>query len=438
MRIAYIAAGAAGMYCGSCLHDNTLAAALMAQGHDVALIPTYTPLRTDEVDVTNEPIFYGAINVFLQQKAGLFRRSPALLDRLLDRPGLLRWISRFAASTDARDLGALTLSILQAEQGYQHKELHRLLEFLGEFQPDVVQLTNAMFLGIGAAIRRQLGVPVVSGLTGEDLFLQELPEAYRSSVQTEMARSARDVDAFTATSQYYKEVMQGFLDVDEKRLHVVPLGIKLQGFEPHQRRPGSEDTITIGYLARICPEKGLHILLEAFRLLRQASNGERVRLAIAGYLSARDRAYFEEQRQALQDWGVADAVELLGEIDRPQKLEFFHRIDLLSVPTIYQEPKGLFVLEAWAAGVPVVQPSHGAFPELIETHGGGLVCQPGSAEDLAFAIQSLIDDPDRRLELGRLGRAAVEEHFNEEAMAERTAAVYEEILQQPRLAGVST
>lgn len=425
------------MYCGSCLHDNALAAALMAQGHEVALIPTYTPLRTDEVDVTNEPVFYGAINVFLQQKAGWFRRSPAVLDRLLDRPGLLRWVSRFSASTDARDLGALTLSILQAEKGRQHKELHRLLEFLDQFRPEVVQLTNAMFLGIGATIRRRLAVPVVSGLTGEDLFLEELPAEYRSSVQAEMARSARRVDGFTATSQYYKEVMQEFLGVDEERIHVVRLGIKLEEFEPRSPGEGGDGSTTIGYLARICPEKGLHVLVEAFRRLRQRPGGERLRLALAGYLGARDRLYYEEQKRVLQESGLADAVEFVGEVDRRQKLDFLRRIDLLSVPTTYREPKGLFVLEAWAAGVPVVQPRHGAFPEMIETYGGGLLCRPDSSEDLADALQSLIDDGRQRRSLGDQGRAAVEKHLNDQVMAARTAAVYSEILQPQRVAGES-
>jgi hypothetical protein len=64
------------MYCGSCLHDNTLAAALMAKGHEVALMPTYTPTRTDEKDVSMDRVFYGAVNVFLEQKSSVFRHLP--------------------------------------------------------------------------------------------------------------------------------------------------------------------------------------------------------------------------------------------------------------------------------------------------------------------------------------------------------------------------
>jgi len=431
MKVAYIAAGAAGMYCGSCLHDNTLAAGLMNQGHDVALIPTYTPLRTDERDVTNEPIFYGAINVYLRQKAGFFRRAPALLNRLLDLPALLRWISRFAASTDAKDLGALTLSILQAEEGRQQKELHRLLEFLEMFEPDLVQLTNAMFLGIGAAIRTHLGVPVVSGLTGEDLFMDELPSPYRQQVETEMRRRARQIDGFIATSHYYADVMRSFLDIEPDRMHVVPLGINYESFPPSASdRP--QDEISIGYLARICPEKGLHHLVDAFRILHQQPDGERVRLKIAGYLGARDAKYYEEQKRKLEAWGLTAAVEFLGEVDREQKIELLHSVDLLSVPTTYKEPKGLFVLEGWAAGTPAVLPRHGAFPELIEKTGGGLLVEPHSPEALARGLRDLIHAPEERLACGRRGREAVETEFNTQVMTQRTESIYESMLDSVR------
>src|ERR1043165_1330623 len=89
MKIIYLAAGAGGMYCGSCLHDNTLAAALLALGEDVLLVPTYTPLRTDEPNVSIDRVFFGGINVYLQEKSSLFRHTPWWMDRWLDHPALL-------------------------------------------------------------------------------------------------------------------------------------------------------------------------------------------------------------------------------------------------------------------------------------------------------------------------------------------------------------
>src|SRR3954447_18707444 len=123
MRITYITAGAAGMYCGSCMHHTTLAAPLPRLGHDVLLVPTYTPIRTDEEDVSQHRVFFGGINVYLQQKFGLFRHTPWFLHRLLDVPRLLRWVSRFAVRTEAQALGALTVSMLKGDHGFQRKEV---------------------------------------------------------------------------------------------------------------------------------------------------------------------------------------------------------------------------------------------------------------------------------------------------------------------------
>src|SRR5205085_12333673 len=132
---------AAGMYCGSCMHDNTLVAALSAQGHDALLVPTYTPIRTDEPDVSQERVFFGGINVYLQQKLGLFRHTPWFLDRLLDAPRLLRWVSRFAVKTRAEDLGDLTVSVLQGEHGHQKKEVDKIVNWLADdIKPEIVVL----------------------------------------------------------------------------------------------------------------------------------------------------------------------------------------------------------------------------------------------------------------------------------------------------------
>src|SRR5438093_13570633 len=111
MRIAYISAGAGGMFCGSCLHDNTLAAALIALGHDALLIPTYTPLRTDEIDVSERRVFLGGINAYLQQKVSLFRHTPRFFDWFLDARLLLRWVARFAVRTQAQELADLVISV---------------------------------------------------------------------------------------------------------------------------------------------------------------------------------------------------------------------------------------------------------------------------------------------------------------------------------------
>lgn len=423
MKIAYVAAGAAGMYCGTCLHDNTVAKALMDLGHDVTLIPTYTPLRIDERDVSTDRIFYGAINVYLQQKSSLFRHTPKALDRLLDGRGLLNQVSRFSSSTNAHELGALTLSVLEGERGLQTKELAKLVDFLKQLQPDVVHLTNSMFLGFTREIKKALDIPVVCGLTGEDIFLDELDDPWRTRVHDEMKLRARDADGFIATSNYYADHMAGFLDIPREKIHVVHLGLPLAEIEPRDDAFDPDAPFVIGYLARICPEKGLHLLVDAFREAYEQSEG-RLRLKVAGYVGGRDKDYFEEQRDKAIAWNLAHAIDFAGEVEWAEKLAFLKSLDALSVPTIYQEPKGRFVFEALAHGVPVVLPEHGAFPEILEATGGGILFQPESTEALTTALLDLHEDRERARSLGRAGRGAVLERFDDRTLAEATLGVY--------------
>src|SRR5215813_6555479 len=154
MRIAYITAGAAGMYCGSCLHDNTLVAALQTQGHEALLIPTYTPITTDEEDVSQRRVFFGGVNVYLQQQSALFRHTPWFLDRLLDSPKLLDWLSRRSAGMDPAELGALTVSTLSGKQGHQRKEIEKLVRWLKEDgKPEVIHISNALLLGMAPRLK---------------------------------------------------------------------------------------------------------------------------------------------------------------------------------------------------------------------------------------------------------------------------------------------
>ena len=431
MKVAYVTAGAAGMYCGSCMHDNTLAAALIRDGHDVSLIPTYTPIRTDEEDVSTGHVFYGAINVYLEQKTSLFRNTPWLIDRMLTHPRLLEWISKKGSTVDARDLGELTLSMLQGEDGKQAKELERLVSWLrDDLKPDIVQLTNSMFLGMARRIRDELDIPVVCSVQGEDIFFDDLVEPYKSRILATLRQRAQDVDRFIATSRFYVDTMSALLGVPPQRIDCVPLGLKLDGHGPASNPPPAMP-FTIGYLARICPEKGLHLLVQAFRDLTERVS-EPIRLRVAGYLGERDRAYHEGLVEQVGSWGLADRVDFVGEVDRAQKIEFLHSLHVLSVPTVYREPKGLFVLEALANGIPVIQPAHGSFPETIEQLGGGVLFEPGNVAELAAGIENLLRDPDRRAELGRQGMEAVRRERADTGMARTTIDVYERVLEDYR------
>lgn len=424
MRIAYVTAGAAGMLCGSCLHDNTLAAAIRRQGHDIALIPTYTPIRTDETDMSTGRVFFGAVGVYLRARSPLFRHAPRFLDRVLDHPALLARLSGRKKATRASDLGRLAHSVLMGEEGGQERALRDLVTWLrDDFKPEIVHLTNSMFLGLAAPLKREMRVPVVCSVQGEDLFIDELVEPWKTRVVALMREKARDADLFIATGKVYADLMCDLLAIGREKMRVVSLGLNMAGYGG-PRPDRADGPIVIGYLARISPEKGFHLLAEAFRLVARRAGSGNVVLRAAGYLGPKDRPYFEDVKRRIGSWGLAGSFEYLGEPDKAGKIEFLRGLDILSVPTIYRESKGLSVLEAMANGVPVVQPAHGSFPEIIERTGGGVLFAPGSAEELAAVLETLMRDPARRRALGDRGREAVARLYSDEVMARETVAVY--------------
>ncbi len=417
MRITLLAAGAAGMYCGSCMRDQALAAELLRAGHDVTLVPLYSPLRTDAHPVEPTGIFYGGLNVFLQQASGLFRHTPRALDRWLDRPGLLNVLSRLAGSTDPARLGGLTVSVLSGRHGRQVKELNRLLAWLAEQgRPDVISLPNAMFVGLAEPLRRTLGAPILCELTGEDVFLEGLPEPHRGRALERVRAGARQVDLFLATSAEYAARMAEWLDLPAGRVAVAWPGVFCDDLAPLAAAP--QVAPTVGFLARICPEKGLPVLLEAMESVRRRPGLQDARCLAGGYLGPGDRRWFARL-------GGADrpGFTYVGELDRQGKRQLLGSVDLLCVPTPRPEPKGLYVLEALAAGRPFVGFDHGGPHEWSRSTGGCRLVRPGDVEALADALAALLSAPAERVALGEAGRVAVVRDFSAEAMARRFEAI---------------
>lgn len=426
MKILSLTAGAASMYCGSCLRDNALAAELMRLGHDVTLLPFYTPTLSDEPNVSRkERVFFGGISVYLEQHLALFRHTPRFLDRLWDAPGVIGAFTKRSIAVDPKQLGALTVSTLRGTDGHQRKEIDKLIEWLsGESPPEIVNIPYALLIALAGPLKRALGAPVVVTLQGEDLFLEGLPEPYRTDARNLVRAQVADVDLFVAVSDYYATFMRDYLEIPADKMRVAKLGVNLMDLTVTPRT--RQDPFTIGYFARVAPEKGLHNLAEAYRVLRQEKGLPPARLLAAGYLAPEHRPYLTAITRQMASWGLAGEFEYRGALDRADKVKFFHGLDVLSVPSGYHEPKGLYVLEAMACGVPVVQPAHGAFPELIERTGGGLLARSESGADVAEAIEGLWRDPDRAAECGRRGAAGVRAHYTVGHMAESMLAAYED------------
>lgn len=400
------------------------------------LTPVYTPTRTDERNVSRRHVFFGGISVYLEQHAPLFRYTPRLVDRLWDSGWALRLATKRQIPVNPRSLGELTVSMLRGERGFQRKEISKLLDWLRrEPRFDVVNLPYALLLGLAEPIRRALKAPICCTLQGEDLFLDGLGEPYRSQSLNLIREASVHVDAFLPVSQYYADYMPKYLRIPVAKIRVAPLGINLDGYTP-RRRELSSRPFTIGFFARIAPEKGLHVLSDAYRRMRARQESGGAQLVAAGYLAPEHREYLEGITRQMAQAGLASEFEYRGELDRAGKIAFLQSLDVLSVPATYDEPKGIFLLEAMAAGVPVVQPHRGAFPEIIEKTGGGLLVEAGDPDALVRGLEALRNDPDRRAALGAAGAAGVRAHYTAGQMAETVEQIYSELIRRQQPAAV--
>lgn len=436
--IASITAGGAGMFCGSCLRDNALAFHLRERGVPITLVPTFTPITTDEEDASLDRVFLGGVNVYLADRWPLLGRLPRPLRRVLDHPILLRAVSRLALQTRREEDGRVALSLLRGADGHQASEIADLVDWLAtELRPDLVQVTNLLIAGFVPRLLARTDVPVLATLQGDDVFLDSLLPADREAVLTEMRRLGPLFDGFVTFSSSYRDAMSGLFELPPAAIRVVPLGLAgLEEFAPP--REVAERPPTLGYLARICPEKGFDVLVDAWLRVRQKDGGAAVRLRAAGWLGARDRPFFDRCRARIEAAGALQDFTLVDIPDRPSKIAFLHSVDVFSVPSPSREPKGLFLLEALAAGRPVVQPDHGSSPEILARTGGGELVPPGEPEALAGVLSELLRlPPARRRALGEEGRRGVERHHSMRAMADATLDIWREHVDshEPRAGG---
>jgi glycosyltransferase involved in cell wall biosynthesis len=415
------------MYCGSCLRDNAMATELIARGHDVMLLPVYTPTFTDEPNVSSDHVVLGGISAYLEQYVPFFRKTPRWLDRLWDSKTVLSLASRRSISTNPQMLGEMTVSVLKGENGFQRKEIDKLLEWLQhETPPDVINLPYTLLLGLAKPLKQSLNVPIVCTLQGEDLFLDGLQEPYRREALDLIREQIEHVDSFLSVSEYYARFMPGYLGIPAEKIQVVPLGINPQGFELRERN--RRGPFTIGFLGRVAPEKGLHVLAEAYRILRKSGELSEARLEAAGYMAADCKPYLEEIQKHLKRAGLDGEFQYRGVLDRAEKIAFLRKLDVMSLPATYDEPKGVSLLEAMACGVPLVQPRRGAFTEIVENTGGGLLVQPDDPESLAAGIMKLVKDKQLAEELSANGFRGVREQYTAVNMADRVLEAYESVI----------
>ena len=428
MKVTFLTAGTGSYHCGACMRDNALVTALHRAGHEVALLPMYLPMVLDEEvlpQVKKAPIFFGGINVYLQQKFALFRHTPRWLDKLTNGVGLLRAVAGRSHMTRGRDLGEMTLGMLRVEESRLTKELDKLIDWLEHHEkPDLICLSNALLAGLTREMKRRLRVPVIVFFQGEDTFLDSLPEPFREQSWAEMKERLTEADMLVSPSRFYADLMAGRLGIAASAIEVLPNGIVLEGYGPARM----EKPPAIGYLARMTREKGLGILVDGYLALQRTGSHPDCRLKIAGSCTAGDAEFVSAMKKKIEEAGLSAKVEWRPNLTREEKEEFLRSLTLFSVPVTYPEAFGLYVVEAMASGVPVVNPDASSFPEIVAATEGGVLVPPGDPAELAAGWERLLNDPKELRAMGERGRRGVEERYSVTAMRDGFVVLAEQVL----------
>jgi glycosyltransferase involved in cell wall biosynthesis len=427
MKIAYITPGhGLQFYCQNCFRDTALLESLSSLGHDVTKVPMYLPSGMEtEADIAVTPVFYGAVNIYLKEKLPFYRSAPVWMERLFDSPALLHLAAKKSGSTRPTGLEEMTLSMLEGEKGRQASELDHLIQHLKDsVVPDVVHLSNALLLGLARRLKNDIGAGVVCSLQDENEWVDLMDKDYQQKVWNLMAERAVDVSFFVSASQYYADKAQAKLKLPGERIKVIHGGIDLDGYEKSNL---PFDPPVIGYLCRLSEYFGLDIMVDAFLNLKKDDRFRDLKLHLTGGYSGDDKSFLDGQLKKIADSGFKDDVTLFEDFCKSSRIAFLKSLTLLSVPVPAGEAFGAYQVEALAAGVPVVQPNVGCYPEFVEKTQGGIIYEPNTPEKLASAMASLLSDPDRVRKLGDQGRRVVLETLSMDQMAKNIARIYDNV-----------
>lgn len=424
MKITYIVPGFGGtFYCGNCLRDKAFAKSLKDLGHDSITLPLYLPHSIEEfVHQSYVPVFYGAVNIFLKQNYKLFRKMPKWLYDFFNSEFILKYAAKKSGSTRAVGLEEMTISMLKGVDGFQSDELNQLIGFLKHHEkPDVVHLSNALLIGLAAKIKQELNIPVFCSLQDEDVWINAMSENYKPILWKLMSEKAKDVDGFIAVSDFFAGIMKKNLNIPDNKISVVNLGVDPSAYKVHT--PNIESP-AIGYLSRINKENGFEILVDAFILLKKELKFKSLKLIATGGKTNDDKSFINKQLSKLRKENLLESVELIDDFRTSELVQFFEKLTVLSVPVLDGEAFGLYLLESLASGIPVVQPSVGAFPEIIEKTGGGVNYSPNNSTALAEKLAEILTNPDKIIQMSIDGRKAIEEKFNINLLAEKWIEIY--------------
>ncbi len=383
------------MYCGGCLHDSVLVATLNKLGHDAIILPLYLPLKLDDSIYDNSknnfPLFFNGINVYLDQKLALFRMLPSSVRKLFSIKPLIKIASGLSSATDAQSVYDIAVSMLKGEEGKQRRELEELVDWLEHnFKPDIVCISNSLLMGVAKTIRERLKCPVICQFQGEDVYINSMHPVNSATIWSLIEEKAKYSDLIIVPSRYGATALKQCIHIDDNKVKVVYNGINTEEFRKAKAPRNENEPMVIGYFARMCYEKGLHLLVDAFLELKNRNDSKKVKLKIGGTLLSKDMKYLNVLKKKLRYAGFINDVEFHPNIGKKEKIDFFNSIDIFCVPAVYSEVFGLYTIEAMAAGVPLVLPHHGSFVEIVGETSTGILYAPNLLENLYDSLNKII------------------------------------------------
>lgn len=428
MKIVYLITGSGGsFYCGNCYRDMIyLRAIRKVSGINASAIPLYLP--PDEINHEKgfeKDVFFGAISMYLREKVPFLRNMPVFMDKIFDSAPMLKIAAHRAGTTRSEGLEDMTLNMIRGENAFPEKELNRLIKHLTkDGKPDIIHLSNALIIGLAHHLKKKLDVKIACSILNEDDWLDEMVEPFQSKAWELISKEAVNVDAFITPSNYYKEFFISKTGISDENFHVVPLAIDL-GNMPTIRK--NSNYPALGYFCRVSSQNGFDKLVDSFIELRENSLPD-LTLHVSGGYTGDDKPFITEQIKKIKAHGLKSFIRIYPEFHGNSKQAFFSNIDIMSVPVRKHDGYGLYLLEANAAGIPVVQPATGAFPEIIEKTNGGVVYSPDTSSELSASLLKLFKDNDMRMRLGESGKEKVINELSLDKMSEGLSGVYNSLI----------
>ncbi|HUX57644.1 MAG TPA: glycosyltransferase family 4 protein [Bacteroidales bacterium] len=429
MKIVYLITGSGGsFYCGNCYRDMIyLRAIRKVSGISATAIPLYLPPEeTSSEKGLDTHVFFGAISMYLREKVPFLRNMPVFFDKLLDSAPMLKMAARRAGTTRTEGLEEMTLNMIKGENAFPEKELQRLVNYLTkEGNPDIIHLSNALIIGLAHQLKKKLDVKIVCSLLNEDDWIDEMAEPYQSNAWKLISQEIDNVDVFITPSNYYKELFISKTGVSGDNFYVIPLGFDPGTLANVQKK---DNYPSLGYFCRISSQNGFDKLVDAFIELKLQNSLPGLTLHVSGGYTGDDKPFIAEQIKKIKEHGLKSFIRIYPEFRGNSKEEFFSNVDIVSVPVRKHDGYGLYLLEANAAGVAVVQPATGAFPEIIEKTKGGITYSPDTVSELATSLLKLFKDNNYRAKLGENGREKVLKELSIDKMSDSLSQVYNGIM----------